>query len=324
MSTPKGHQEHALRHGHYKTFPNHVVAANGLLHYYCPPDDVPSEVTHLLEQLTSDDFGTRSPALQAAYAHHAFVAIHPFPDGNGRVARALASLFLYRAVGLPLVIFADQRERYWDVLKAADHGEHEPMIRFIEDRTLDTMALVSARLREASQPSGAAAAALRQLFTAHSGLTFTEVEACGQRLTRELRGVLDQVAAETEVNDVRHSILPKGGKFTCDFTRPYHTLQDGGGFTFNLDCAEPVAMHAEATPIVGVADSPNERFAFIVMDANRPAEAPLRLRIDDLHPGITLSGSDRINAWMREVYDHALGQLHDGIKQTLKQQGFAP
>ena len=43
------------------------------------------------------------------HAHPAFVRIHPFADGNGRVARALAAVFLYRRPGVPLVIFADQK-----------------------------------------------------------------------------------------------------------------------------------------------------------------------------------------------------------------------
>lgn len=104
----------------------------------------------LVEQFTSEAFNKRTPVVQAAYAHHAFTAIHPFSDGNGRVARALASAFLYRAVGVPLVIFSDQQERYWDALRAADAEDRKPIIRFIEDRALDTMGLVAARLREAT------------------------------------------------------------------------------------------------------------------------------------------------------------------------------
>ena len=44
------------------------------------------------------------PAVQAAYAHYALTAIHPFADGNGRLARTVASVFLMRSAGVPLFL----------------------------------------------------------------------------------------------------------------------------------------------------------------------------------------------------------------------------
>ncbi len=58
--------------------------------------------------------------------HVALTAIHPFTDGNGRVARAVASAVLQQAIGLPLLIYADQRERYIRSLEAADNGNVRP------------------------------------------------------------------------------------------------------------------------------------------------------------------------------------------------------
>lgn len=54
-------------------------------------------------------FASSHPVVQAAYVHHALAAVHPFAEGNGRVARALASVFLYRGVDVPLVVFSDQQ-----------------------------------------------------------------------------------------------------------------------------------------------------------------------------------------------------------------------
>jgi Fic family protein len=57
-------------------------------------------------------------------AHYAFVAIHPFADGNGRVARALASVFTYRAYSVPVLILAESRNDYLTNLEAADRSNH--------------------------------------------------------------------------------------------------------------------------------------------------------------------------------------------------------
>src|SRR5439155_9702338 len=54
---------------------------------------------------------TDHPAIQAAWAHVALAAIHPFADGNGRAARVLASLAMYRG-GFRRVEFTSLEE-WW-------------------------------------------------------------------------------------------------------------------------------------------------------------------------------------------------------------------
>ena len=121
------------------------------MHMYCSVDDTPAEMARLVREIASDNFAALPAVVQSAFAHHAFTSIHPFADGNGRVARALASVFLYRGVGVPLVIFSDQQERYWDTLLAADHGAHAEFTTFIEDRAMDTMAMVADNCAEPSR-----------------------------------------------------------------------------------------------------------------------------------------------------------------------------
>jgi hypothetical protein len=69
------------------------------------------------------------PHVRAAWLHHAFTQIHPFQDGNGRVARTLATLVFVKSGYFPLVINRDDRERYIDALEAADLGDMSPLIR---------------------------------------------------------------------------------------------------------------------------------------------------------------------------------------------------
>ncbi len=96
VETSAGRQEQILPKGEYKQQPNNVLTIDGSLFKYCPPERVSSEMHVLVDTLRSEEFSTAHPVLQSSWSHHAFVLIHPFADGNGRVARLLASLFFVR------------------------------------------------------------------------------------------------------------------------------------------------------------------------------------------------------------------------------------
>jgi hypothetical protein len=66
--------------------------------------------------------------VEAAWLHHVFTQIHPFEDGNGRVARAIASLVFIKAGWFPLLITRDTREKYLDALEVADGGDLRPLV----------------------------------------------------------------------------------------------------------------------------------------------------------------------------------------------------
>lgn len=150
--TEVGWQEQELSKGQYKTHPNHPHLSDGTFHAYAPVDRVPDEMHRLLEQIRTPEFEAAHPVLQASYLHYAFVVIHPFADGNGRVARALASVFFYRAESIPLVIFGNQRLAYIDALALADRGDHGAVLTFFKDRGIDTMQLVAESLMTAEAP----------------------------------------------------------------------------------------------------------------------------------------------------------------------------
>lgn len=149
--TDLGPQDHELPVGEYKHHPNHVRLPDGNFHAYASVDATRHEMPKLIEQLRSKEFLTAAPPLQAAYSHFALVAIHPFADGNGRVARALASTYLCRAAGVPLVVFDDQKDAYYSVLRAGDHGAFAPFADFILLRSVDSLDFVSNRLGASPQ-----------------------------------------------------------------------------------------------------------------------------------------------------------------------------
>ena len=114
-------REIPLLKGEYKKWPNNPSRSDGLIHQYCPPEQVASEMESLLRYLT--EYDSLDPVLVSAWLHHRFTQIHPFQDGNGRVARALVTLQLMKADLLPIVIDRDMRSAYIDALEKADDGD---------------------------------------------------------------------------------------------------------------------------------------------------------------------------------------------------------
>ncbi len=117
-----------LLHGDYKRRPNNPTRSDGKIHQYCPPEQVVSEMDRLLEMHGAHTESGTAPEVSAAWLHHRFVQIHPFQDGNGRVARTIASLVLLRAGMFPLVVTNKDRDRYLEVLGEADAGDLAPLI----------------------------------------------------------------------------------------------------------------------------------------------------------------------------------------------------
>ena len=109
-----------LLRGAWKTQSNNPLRKDGMIHEYCPPEHVASEMDALIEKYDVLDQLGVSPEIAAAWLHHRFTQIHPFQDGNGRVARALASLVFIKAGWFPLVISRDLREEYIKSLEVAD------------------------------------------------------------------------------------------------------------------------------------------------------------------------------------------------------------
>ena len=101
------------------------------VHYMAPaPDRLPTEMARFLAWVNAPAEG-EDGVLKAAIAHLWFVSIHPFEDGNGRIARAITDLLLSRAEGRPHRFYSmssgigKQKAKYYDVLERTQRGDSD-------------------------------------------------------------------------------------------------------------------------------------------------------------------------------------------------------
>jgi Fic family protein len=104
------HQETIpLLRGEWKRLPNNPTRPDGIVHAYSPPVHVASEMDRLIAFFFDYQTEGVAPEVQAAWLHHRFTQIHPFQDGNGRIARFLVGLVFIQAKLFPLVLTGEDR-----------------------------------------------------------------------------------------------------------------------------------------------------------------------------------------------------------------------
>jgi Fic family protein len=118
--------------GIFKVHPNNPVRDDGTLFEYCPPEHTISEIERLI-QLYKENEGKVSGVILAAWFHHAFTQIHPFQDGNGRVARLLSSFILIKNNLFPFTVLRGDRDRYILALEKADKGDGSELVSFMAE-----------------------------------------------------------------------------------------------------------------------------------------------------------------------------------------------
>lgn len=108
--------------GRYKTSSNTI---GGSQHRPTDPMDVPREMKHLVDWWSS---GGGDPVLEATVVHAWLTHIHPFEDGNGRMARLLANLTLVQSGYPPLILNSGaDKGQYYDALASSDGGDILPL-----------------------------------------------------------------------------------------------------------------------------------------------------------------------------------------------------
>ncbi|MDM1138397.1 MULTISPECIES: Fic family protein [Weeksellaceae] len=133
---PPPHGEGDLTPGAYR---NHSLKINNSTHLPPEPYLVESYMEELFSFINSEN-STKYDLLKAAIAHHRFVWIHPFGNGNGRTVRLFTYAMLVKS-GLninagriinPTAVFCSNRNIYYDMLSKADTGTKEGILEWCE------------------------------------------------------------------------------------------------------------------------------------------------------------------------------------------------
>ncbi|MFN5020655.1 MAG: Fic family protein [bacterium] len=117
--------------GRYRTGEMQIISGamgKEKIHYEAvSAQDLQTEMNQFLAWINNDNL--LDPVLKAAIAHFWFIIIHPFDDGNGRIARAIADMLLARAeksterfYSMSSQILAE-RKQYYEVLQKVQHSD---------------------------------------------------------------------------------------------------------------------------------------------------------------------------------------------------------
>jgi Fic family protein len=110
-----------IKVGVYKTRPNSVITVTGESFDYASPEETPAFMHDLITWYNKEDeANVLSPIELAALFHYRYIRIHPFEDGNGRIARLLVNYILMRHDYRMIVIQSADKDNYLRILHQCD------------------------------------------------------------------------------------------------------------------------------------------------------------------------------------------------------------
>ncbi|MDE7420485.1 MAG: Fic family protein [Muribaculaceae bacterium] len=107
--------------GQYKTRPNSVITATGERFEYASPEETPALMHDLIEWYKEEESKKELTPIQLATVfHYRYIRIHPFEDGNGRIARLLVNYILRRHNYPMIVVKTKNKQHYLNALNQCD------------------------------------------------------------------------------------------------------------------------------------------------------------------------------------------------------------
>lgn len=112
---------YVIHAGQYKTRPNSVITRYGDCFEYASPEETPALMADLVEWYNeAEASGKYSPVELAALFHYRYIRIHPFEDGNGRIARLMVNYILARHDWPMIVVRSRIKQDYLEALHQSD------------------------------------------------------------------------------------------------------------------------------------------------------------------------------------------------------------
>ena len=112
---------YVIHAGIYKTRPNSVITVTGERFEYASPEETPALMTDLVAWYNDEaEKGELHPIELATIFHYRYIRIHPFEDGNGRIARLLVNYILFRNNYPMIIVKSKDKENYLTALNLCD------------------------------------------------------------------------------------------------------------------------------------------------------------------------------------------------------------
>lgn len=207
-----------IKVGDYKEQPNSVRLQNGEIFEYPSPTDVPILIADLLEWYRNEE-NNLHPLTLAAMLHYKFVSIHPFDDGNGRVARLLMNNVLLKNNLPPVIIKSKDKENYLRALRVADSDSYEELITYVEEQLIWSLEKsITAAKGESIEDKDDLDKKLSMLKKE------IEVEGNEKEIKEELFLGLVKIKYEQWIKELLEKIIITTLKFDEFYTHPAHSV----------------------------------------------------------------------------------------------------
>jgi Fic family protein len=324
VTTPTGFQDQDLPKGEYKRHPNHVRTPEGDIHAYAPVGETQAEMQRFVKELEGATFAGAHPILQASYAHYAFAAIHPFADGNGRVARALASAYTYRAASVPLVVLAHHRDQYFESLALADKGDHVPFVEFVSRVARDGLEMVTEKLRTAQAPQPEELLEeFKSMYLAQGDLSHKQLDNVANSFTEDLvLGIAEQLQTLSVPDGVDITSIGGTGGEQTDLPSGFRSLVNPGPRYVQLDFTAAPPGEAAVVLVLDVLVSTESDTATTVLVRLRGQNDELTLGLADLFPQLSSAARLRTDSYVQRIIGLGLEGLLARSKHRLREIGY--
>jgi Fic family protein len=121
QKTATGVNRYEVKVGQYKTRPNSVITATGEMFDYASPEETPALMRDLITWYNEEERKRELCPIQlATLLHYRYIRIHPFEDGNGRIARLLVNYVLMRHNYPMIIVQSKDKESYLNALHKCD------------------------------------------------------------------------------------------------------------------------------------------------------------------------------------------------------------